>query len=373
MLDYKQAPPTNPKLAKTVSSFANTLGGHIIIGVETNDDDQPIAAKGTERKDQQKEQIEQSIKNAVAPSPTFDMKKITNAENEDRTFFIIFVPQSDYAPHMVTYKNKNKYYERVYERGNYTTNELSEERISQLYKQRENSKERFEKKIQDLREELEVVLKEINSKYFCMYAFAIPTSRKKVFDINNENKGKITRILNNYSDISTGLGTFRDGYRLPSTLNIENRLKNLSNSNLPCDNYLISQYGEVGRCLVFFGSKRELDLGGSAAYVREFLKSCYEFGQEFPIYSTVKFKFKWENLENLTGVIPPKNRASLLSSKVWSRDEIVIPSQDHLLTKLIEEDGSEPFAKDVLDQFFRNFGYEQNPYSSEDGEFEFNV
>lgn len=102
LLDYKADWIDNKKLAKAVSSFANTHGGHLIIGVAADKDrNVPIAFPGIQLQDGIKEKVGAICRSRISPAPVFRMKLINLSQKPGRAVLIVEVPESPQPPHYV--------------------------------------------------------------------------------------------------------------------------------------------------------------------------------------------------------------------------------------------------------------------------------
>ena len=102
LLDYKADWIDNKKLAKAVASFANTHGGHLVIGVAADKDrNVPVDFPGLKMVDGIKEKVGAVCRSRISPAPVFRMKLIPLAEKPDRTVLVIEVPESPQPPHYV--------------------------------------------------------------------------------------------------------------------------------------------------------------------------------------------------------------------------------------------------------------------------------
>lgn len=117
-LDYKReihftSKGNKKELCKDISSFANTRGGLLIIGIETNNNDEPIAKVPQLRtKNKQKDIIEQILNSGISPKISgIEIKEIQSKDFNDKFFYILKIPQSVYG-HMVTVGSDNRYYKR---------------------------------------------------------------------------------------------------------------------------------------------------------------------------------------------------------------------------------------------------------------------
>jgi len=103
-LDYKGDFPSS--LEKTISAFANTFGGVIVIGIEDKDSKPKPPFEGIEHKDRLEERVWNTIVDTIYP-PIFPEIRICPPEN-NRTFVVIRVPQSNETPHAI-YHNTQVY------------------------------------------------------------------------------------------------------------------------------------------------------------------------------------------------------------------------------------------------------------------------
>jgi len=104
-LDYKRDFPSSG-LEKTISAFANTFGGVIIIGVEDVDSKPKPPFEGIEYKDKLEERIWNIIVDNIYP-PVFPEIRVCPPLN-NKTFVTIRVPQSNETPHAL-YNNTQVY------------------------------------------------------------------------------------------------------------------------------------------------------------------------------------------------------------------------------------------------------------------------
>lgn len=104
-LDYKKDfPPSG--LEKTISAFANSFGGIILIGIEDQDSKPNPPFDGIDYKDKLEERIWNIIVDNIYP-PLFPEIRICPPKN-GKTFVIIRIPQSNETPHAI-YNNTNVY------------------------------------------------------------------------------------------------------------------------------------------------------------------------------------------------------------------------------------------------------------------------
>ena len=104
-LDYKKDFPSSG-LEKTVSAFANTFSGVILIGVEDEDSKPKSPFEGIEYKDRLEERVWNIIVDNIYP-PVFPEIRVC-PPHDNKTFVIIRVPQSNETPHTI-YNNTQVY------------------------------------------------------------------------------------------------------------------------------------------------------------------------------------------------------------------------------------------------------------------------
>ena len=108
-LDYKYMLPKNhEKFAKTIASFANAMGGTIIVGVQDDKNDKPCPPfTGIAYHEKIRNSIEDIIQVYIDPIVFVDINVCVNARG-DRMFIVINIPQSNLTPHLVG-KSKRAY------------------------------------------------------------------------------------------------------------------------------------------------------------------------------------------------------------------------------------------------------------------------
>ena len=101
-LDYKYLLPKNTeKFAKVIASFANTLGGTIIVGVNDDKNDKPRAPfTGIAYHEKIRNMIEDIIQAHIDPVVFVDIN-ICVSKDGQRMFVVIDIPQSNLTPHLV--------------------------------------------------------------------------------------------------------------------------------------------------------------------------------------------------------------------------------------------------------------------------------
>jgi len=112
-LDYKKDLSSSNSIVKAVASMGNTLGGWIIVGVEDKDDKPILPVLGMEFRDK----LELDISNMIIDtmhSPLFPVIHVCEPNSHNKTFILIYVPESDTAPHWLF--NKSSLYIRMEQR-----------------------------------------------------------------------------------------------------------------------------------------------------------------------------------------------------------------------------------------------------------------
>ena len=121
------------KFLKGISAFANTLGGHLIIGM---DEEKGIASSLksiSENVDEELRRLEDMACTGIEPPILgLDMKPI---DIDDKNIIVIYVPRSSNPPHRV--KLNGKYYGRK----SASVKELSREELRQLFSGQSNSEQ----------------------------------------------------------------------------------------------------------------------------------------------------------------------------------------------------------------------------------------
>jgi hypothetical protein len=134
-LDYKKDFPSSG-LEKTISAFANSFGGVILIGVEDEDSKPKPPFEGIEYKDRLEERVWNIIVDNIYP-PVFPEIRVCPPCN-NKTFVTIRVPQSNETPHAIY--NNTQVYVRTGNR-NKPEDLATVEQIEWLRNRREKSEE----------------------------------------------------------------------------------------------------------------------------------------------------------------------------------------------------------------------------------------
>jgi hypothetical protein len=141
-LDFKQksygsSDDEKKELLKDVSSFANTLGGYLVVGVaESEGVAKKLSPLNDLDADKELLRLENICRTGIEPPISgLRMKRLDVAEG---VLFLVMVPRSFNPPHRVTFRNSNRFYAR----NSAGVHELSLEELRALFGQ----KRRIEKK-----------------------------------------------------------------------------------------------------------------------------------------------------------------------------------------------------------------------------------
>lgn len=101
-LDYKYLLPKNKeKFAKVIASFANALGGTVIIGINDDKNDKPCPPfNGIAYHEKIRNMIEDIIQAYIDPVVFVDIN-ICVSKDKQRMFVVVDIPQSNLTPHLV--------------------------------------------------------------------------------------------------------------------------------------------------------------------------------------------------------------------------------------------------------------------------------
>lgn len=142
-LEYKSEPwsDRNPahEIAKDISSFANTQGGTLIVGIkEDNETKKPVALTPFEV-DNWVERIDSVNHTSIKPSiESLRINRVPSKKEEGKEYLVIAIPESPNVPHMAVYSN------RYYKRDNSGVRRMSEAEVAALYERRQAQQERME-------------------------------------------------------------------------------------------------------------------------------------------------------------------------------------------------------------------------------------
>ena len=122
-LEYKRELIENNKFARKVSSFANAIGGIIILGIEEKDH---LPVKLNPLEPDLGETIENILVTSISRRLPFKITAINSTKEKNKKYYVIYVPKSSNSPHMVISERDFRYYKRAYERTNFSSIPMSD-------------------------------------------------------------------------------------------------------------------------------------------------------------------------------------------------------------------------------------------------------
>ncbi len=125
---YGRADNDKKELLKDISSFANCLGGHLVIGVdEEGGTAKKVSALKVPDFDKEQLRLEQIARSGIEP-PIVGLR-LKHILVHGGNVIIMHVPRSHISPHRVKFKHSNRYYSR----GSSGVYELSMEELRRLF------------------------------------------------------------------------------------------------------------------------------------------------------------------------------------------------------------------------------------------------
>lgn len=124
----RELPKKSEELAKDIAAMA-TYGGTLLFGVGEGASGEPTIPSPFDL-DGAKERVSNVAHTAISPPVQLSLK--AHKSSDGNGYLIATIPQSPFAPHMVTVRGRNRFYARNAE-GNYP---LTEPQIEALYQQR---------------------------------------------------------------------------------------------------------------------------------------------------------------------------------------------------------------------------------------------
>ena len=120
-LDYKlkwwgNSTSNKHEMHRDISSFTNSYGGYIVLGVSTvkgsgaGDLECPKTVVGLERLDYSERVLRSCRDSLDPPCNGIEVKQV--AADDDKVVVVIKIPQSLDAPHMVTFRGENRFWQR---------------------------------------------------------------------------------------------------------------------------------------------------------------------------------------------------------------------------------------------------------------------
>ncbi len=140
-VEYKQDFVNPLKIARSVASFANTYGGWLIVGAQTDNNNLPIAFPGFDlnTRPKPKEDLRNMILSHVDPFPRYYTQLVE--VSPDRGVLLIQIPESDETPHVTS---DGRIYRRNAE-GSDPVPEKDRFSIDKLYEKGKQFRQRVEK------------------------------------------------------------------------------------------------------------------------------------------------------------------------------------------------------------------------------------
>ena len=140
-VEYTEVMPTGGRRTKDiptiVSAFANTSGGYLLIGIETDDNNKPIIPiEGIPNQPQIEERLRGSASEGIYPPVALDVGIVDDIPNHpDNVVVVVHVKESQQSPHAI------EKFTKVHIRIGSTTPLASIFRIEYMFKQRDKSRE----------------------------------------------------------------------------------------------------------------------------------------------------------------------------------------------------------------------------------------
>ena len=196
---YGNADDDKREMLKDISSIANHRGGYLIIGVEADDEGIPTRLEGIER-GSHAERIQGScLDNADKRILGLDVRDVQLSSG--KVSVIVSIPESVNAPHMVTFKGLNQFWERHGRQ----KDKMTIDEIGEAFERRLSNLNRLDRFLFTRKAE---ALESIGDKAW-MIIWASPAYLRDtdVFDIHDGSLREIMRNPSrpsNYGDISCG-------------------------------------------------------------------------------------------------------------------------------------------------------------------------
>jgi hypothetical protein len=137
-LDYKREvnEKNRAKLARSVSAFANSQGGTLLIGVAEQKGRPVHPPAGIPRmlgNQKIEEWVEQVLSYNISPRVPARIEPVDHPSDPDRCFVVIDVSQSAQAPHMVMVDGDNRYYRRIFRRDQFESRPAEEYEVRDMF------------------------------------------------------------------------------------------------------------------------------------------------------------------------------------------------------------------------------------------------
>ena len=202
-LEYKRELPEHKKFARKVSSFANGIGGIIILGIEEKDH---LPIKLNPLVPDLGETVESIIINNIDPPLPVKITSINSTKEKDKKYYILYIPKSSNGPHMVISEKDFRYYKRGYIRKNFSSIPMNDREVREALEKNLKFKESQLLKIRKKRIKfyIEEVWDAQSSRLsYLRLASKINTDidvnsiKPKLFDLHKDVDGKLGLLLSN--------------------------------------------------------------------------------------------------------------------------------------------------------------------------------
>ncbi len=101
-LEFKREVPAKDETLKKLSSFANTFGGHLVVGAEAGNDGRITGLPGVDPQPSYKQTLVQWCTAGASPPLTIEASDaIPVPTGNDRVCYVVAVPESELAPHFL--------------------------------------------------------------------------------------------------------------------------------------------------------------------------------------------------------------------------------------------------------------------------------
>jgi len=187
IFDAKEELSKNSEIAKDIAAMAND-GGVIIYGLGEDEHGRvtrltPISLDGLAEK------VDAIVRSSISEPPVIHLSSIPTTENPSVGYFVVSVPPSERAPHMVVVKGDHRFYGRT-ATGN---SPLPEGEVARLYARRQQSEVNRERLIET---EINSSPLEPNENYAYLFLFARPVFAKEgFFDILLDDETGFQKVL----------------------------------------------------------------------------------------------------------------------------------------------------------------------------------
>lgn len=351
-LDYKSDIDFSEKgkkeLAKDISAFANSSGGVIIYGIEEekNKDGIPLPVepiKGIESSIE-RERIENVILNNISPKVQLEIKRIQLSSDSSKSVFVILIPQSLQAPHMVTKSGDNRYYKRV----NFSSIPMEEYEVRDLFRRNFQMSE----KISEI-EKTKLRERNDGTPWICMLSIPEIISGD-LFKIDSEMQDWLRSTIHETLRESKYLGSIIKPFGSGFVAKDKENQKTI---------FLI----EIGKNGViewgssyFFSAENNSSLFFSYVFVRElfgFLNFLGVFYEKIDYFGFIKLNIKLSNVKDYL-VKDPLIR--LKGELRFEGPALLLNPREFLMSNFLEK--YRKYSREIMNELFNTFGVLECPY-----------